>query len=91
MVWQQVANLPGEISCGGSIPLTTASMEGARLDEEPVLKTGSGTHSVVGSSPTPSSLRARSSTESERDPPKVEAASSNLAGFIASGAGKRPA
>ena len=55
MVWRQVANLPGEISCGGSIPLVTAIlMEGVRLDEELVLKTSSGNHSVAGSSPAPS-------------------------------------
>lgn len=90
MVWQQVANLPGEISCESSTLSVTADVwvrggdlssafrfprvrlilrgqqahkltvyvtrERARLDEGLVLKTSSGNHPVVGSSPTLSSL-----------------------------------
>lgn len=90
MVWQQVANLSGEISCGGSSPLISAKLEEDRLDEELVLKTSSGNHSVVGSSPTSSSFPGPvAQLDPERFASNEEAAGSSPAGFTYTGVAQR--
>ena len=82
-VWQQGANLPGGISHRGSSPLVSATLlEAIRLDEERRSRRRSGIHSVGSSSLPASSCEPVAQLEPERDPPKVEVASSSLAGFI---------